>query len=152
MSTATAARKRPVAATRPEPAKDGRHFVTALARGLGVLACFNAWPTCGNSTTPGLGDSLATPITSTQVWRGSVSSGRARRSFSTSVDTSTEPGGVTMVSTTSRPSALARSVLLAQRREAALELGGSLFDRPELLVYEYVQQIGHVELGACEKQ
>jgi DNA-binding IclR family transcriptional regulator len=47
MSTAvaTAVRKRPVPAPEPKLAAEDRHFVTALARGLGVLACFNAGDT-----------------------------------------------------------------------------------------------------------
>ena len=40
MPTATAVRKRSVPA--PKPPKEDRHFVTALARGLQVLACFRS--------------------------------------------------------------------------------------------------------------
>lgn len=40
MSTASAVRKRRAAA--PKPPKEDRHFVTALARGLAVLACFRS--------------------------------------------------------------------------------------------------------------
>lgn len=44
MSIATAVRKRSAAAA-PKPPKEDRHFVTALARGLGVLACFRSGDT-----------------------------------------------------------------------------------------------------------
>jgi DNA-binding IclR family transcriptional regulator len=40
MSTASTVRKRRAGA--PKPPKEDRHFVTALARGLGVLACFRS--------------------------------------------------------------------------------------------------------------
>ena len=44
MVTATAVRKRSAAAAKPKskPSNEDRHFVTALARGLNVLACFGA--------------------------------------------------------------------------------------------------------------
>lgn len=46
MPTATAVRKRSAAAPKPpkpsKPSKEDRHFVTALARGLQVLACFRS--------------------------------------------------------------------------------------------------------------
>jgi DNA-binding IclR family transcriptional regulator len=45
MPTATAVRKRSAAApkpSKPPPSKEDRHFVTALARGLQVLACFRS--------------------------------------------------------------------------------------------------------------